>query len=438
MTHVETDDRMIDGSVRTAITSSDRSPARTGSATDATPAPVLGRIEKSYERLLQWIETEGLAGWDPYDGLNTPYRLLTGTKAARLFSMYVHKFSPFNLRPLFGVRRSRQLQALAFLGLALTRHSGQGDRRKLVRSIVAEIKADTLHKDFGYHCWESHGFPIQMRKRYRPVGIPDVVGNEACGRLLYAARAGDPEAEAMALSFRDYLLDQLLVDSDNATFFRYKPVTPEWSCTYNASLLAAQYVMDMDRATGAAAPRPVIERCFRYVCARQHPEGFWRYSIDLRTGREKHQIDFHQGFILDSLLRYMQLHGFEEPFLGCYRRGMAFYRENQFLESGQGIYRHPRKWPVNIQNQAQGIMTFSQAGWLDSEYTAFARTIAEWTIDTMQDPKGHFYFLKYPLVTNRIPYIRWSDVGMACALATLLQPLCGNATLVVGSTIQPR
>ncbi len=116
----------------------------------------------------------------------------------------------------------------------------------------------------------------------------------------------------------------------------------------------------------------------------------------------------------------MELTGFMEPFLSAYNKGIKFYYEKQFLPNGQGLYRYPRKWPVNIHNQAQGIITFTRASRLDEKYYDFARTIAEWTIQNMQDEDGHFYFLKYPLFTNKIPYIRWSDAAMAYALSVFL------------------
>ncbi len=48
-----------------------------------------------------------------------------------------------------------------------------------------------------------------------------------------------------------------------------------------------------------------------------------------------------------------------------------------------------------------------------------ARTIAEWTIKNMQDEKGFFYYQKWPMVTNKIPFIRWSQAWMLLALASL-------------------
>lgn len=225
----------------------------------------------------------------------------------------------------------------------------------------------------------------------------------------------------MAQSFRDYLLAEFLVERNDGCFFKYKTYLPEYQATYNASLLGAQYVMEVDHALGYSRNEATVASAFRFVCDRQKEEGYWNYSVDLNTGAEKPQVDFHQGFILDCLLRFMEVYGFRKPFIDCYTRGLRFYREQQFMDSGQGIYRWPRKWPVNIHNQAQGILTFSRASVLDQENLVIAKRIADWTVAHMRHPDGHFFYLKYPFFSNKIPYIRWSDAAMAYAFAVYLE-----------------
>ncbi len=86
----------------------------------------------------------------------------------------------------------------------------------------------------------------------------------------------------------------------------------------------------------------------------------------------------------------------------------------------------PLIWPVDIHNQAQGIITFAKLSKIRSEYLNFSKVIASWTIKNMQDKKGYFYYQKWPFFTNKIPYIRWSQSWMMFALATLLQAIDEN------------
>ena len=77
-------------------------------------------------------------------------------------------------------------------------------------------------------------------------------------------------------------------------------------------------------------------------------------------------------------------------------KGLRYYKNNQFYESGRSLWRIPKKWPVEIHNQSQGIITFSKLSKFDTSYSDFASKIANWTIDNMQSPKGYFYYRKNP------------------------------------------
>lgn len=60
---------------------------------------------------------------------------------------------------------------------------------------------------------------------------------------------------------------------------------------------------------------------------------------------------------------------------------------------------------------------------LDDRYLRFAVTIADWTINNMQDEEGFFYYRKNKFYINKIPYMRWSQAWMMLALSNLLTEL---------------
>jgi hypothetical protein len=57
---------------------------------------------------------------------------------------------------------------------------------------------------------------------------------------------------------------------------------------------------------------------------------------------------------------------------------------------------------------------------LNPEYSKFSETIAEWTIEEMQDKKGFFYYRKLKTYTNKISFMRWSQAWMFVGLTELL------------------
>ena len=379
-------------------------------------------IQNSYNTCINRLIANNYSGYDPYDGANSSYNIINNNYYTRLFSTYYNKFSPFNFRPILGIRTSIQNQAIGFIGRAMLIAYEQ--HKEQIQLITDRLIDSSMIDRYGYHCWDSHGFRIQMRSGLREVGMTDIIGNEAIGRFfleLYKKRPDD-QYKDICISVRDFFLHEYLIKYKNKNFFKYTPATPVYKWCYNASTIAAAYCVSVSHYFDNDYDVDRIEIAYRDVIARQKEDGEWWYSLDLNTGYEKPQVDFHQGFILDTLLEYMELTGYNEPFLSAYKKGLEFYYQKQFLSTGQGIYRYPRKYPVNIHNQAQGIITFvkAAAAGFGDRYFDFARTIAEWTIKNMQDPDGFFYYLKYPFFTNKISYIRWSDAAMAYALAVYL------------------
>ena len=92
----------------------------------------------------------------------------------------------------------------------------------------------------------------------------------------------------------------------------------------------------------------------------QNLDGSWYYSFDPDTGKPKKQIDFHQGYVLETIKRICDFANID---ISIYdkeiRLGLEFYRKNQFDDNGVSLWRLPKKWPVDIHNQSQGIITFS-------------------------------------------------------------------------------
>ena len=379
-------------------------------------------IHNSFQNSIRYLRMSDFTGYDPYDGANSGLDLINKHRLTRLISTYVNKFSPLNMRRLLRIPKIMQNQSLALIGRAIL-YEYEIYKKEITR-ICEKLISESLIDKYGYHCWDAHGFQIQMRSGLREVGMTDVIGNEVIGRFfleLYKQKPDDRYKE-ICISVRDFLLHEYLIEYKNTIFFKYTPAAPEHKWCYNASTIAAAYCLTVSRYFEIDYDVYSVEKAYRDVITRQKEGGEWWYSLNLNTGYEKPQIDFHQGFILDTLLEYMEYTGYNEPFLNAYKKGLEFYYQKQFLTTGQGIYRYPRKYPVNIHNQAQGIITFTRAAaaGFGEHYVDFARTIAEWTIRNMQDPDGYFYYLKYPLFTNKIPYIRWSDAAMVYALAVYL------------------
>lgn len=381
-------------------------------------------LDNVYNSLFDWIANESFTGYDPYDGVNTRYTMLKKYKATRLLLTYFNKFSPVNFRPLLGVDKRVNIQGLALICQSLLRYPPDVPIDYDIERYLDYILSKSLIDKYGYHCWNGNDMYVQTKKEYQSRDMPGVVGTEACASAIfeyYKHNLQRNDLREVLFSVKSFFLNELLQTYDGATFIRYKPMTKAYDCVYNASAIAAQYISKINDYFSLNEGNEVVKLCYQYLLSRQKTEGVWYFSIDLRNGRQKPQVDFHQGFVLDALLTYMQVFGEDADIRDAYLRGLNYYKEKQFDINGRGLYRYPRFWPINIHNQAQGIITFVKAIPYGEEYGHFANKIARWTIYNMRDNDGFFFYLKYPFFTNKIPYIRWGQAWMMNALSFLLK-----------------
>ena len=106
----------------------------------------------------------------------------------------------------------------------------------------------------------------------------------------------------------------------------------------------------------------------------QYDDGHWDYSVNTQNGKSRRQIDFHQGFILNSLLDFVSCTNTnEKKYLEALKKGSEFYRREQFFNNRRSKWRIPKVWPVDIHNQAQGIISFSRLSCLEKDYLKFAK-----------------------------------------------------------------
>lgn len=381
-------------------------------------------IYKVVAELSSFVEKEHFKGWDPYDYLNSwiPFRWFG--KTAQAVAVQAGKLIPFNLRPLMGIKKEENPKGL---GLMLSAYCNLYESTNEAHYL--EI-ADYLYERLLYlrspgkdeYCW-GYNFiwanPHSIHPKYMP---SVVVSSFVCqGIYKYYLIKQDESIKNVILSIGRYVTDNLIVtETQDGICFSY--TEEEADCCYNASLLGAEILAIVQILDKKEALPDVIRRNIDYILAHQHEEGSWGYSIDVNTGKERIQTDFHQGFILCSLNHIAKLLNLQDVRIErAIENGLQYYRMHQFDDEGVSLWRVPKEYPVEIHNQAQGIITFLEFSAEDTDNVEFARTIARWTIDHMRSKKGWFYYRKFRRYTIRIPYMRWSQAWMLLALSVMVQ-----------------
>ncbi len=380
-------------------------------------------LGKAIQSLSDYCVRKGFKGYDPYDTLNSPLPFSLLGKWAPPVAIQVQKRNPLHIRPLLGIKEERNPKGIGLFLKAyclLYEKTHREEYLKQAQWCFTWLKENYSRAYSGY-AW-GYNFDWASPGSYLKAYTPSVVVTSFVvdGLYEYYKLTDDHEAADCITSAARYIS----ADIPKTTFpegiaFSYTHI--EADCCYNASLLAAEVLAKADRASQTTQYSSEIQKAVDFVLSKQKPDGSWWYSLNLRTGNERKQIDFHQGFVLVSLANLNTIARLNRSDIHtAIEKGLQFYKQNQFLENGQSLWRIPEKWPVEIHNQSQGIITFSRLKSYDAAYAGFANTIAAYTIRHMQSEKGFFYYRKYPLFINKISFMRWSQAWMLLALAELI------------------
>lgn len=395
------------------------------------------KYQQSLEKLQGYCEERAYQGYDPYDILMSPFPFRKLGKWPSVLAIQAFKRNPINLRPLFSVKPSVNPKGL---GLFLHGYSllPASDRNRAICDKLFQQLLDCRSKGieglgWGYQFgWAS---PVKYLPPYDPTAV--VSGFIAKALAAYYRRYQNPEAKKalaeICVFFRSALFHTKLPEGIAISYS-----TRQADFCYNASLLAAEvYAINaqLNETTGDAE---LISAAVKAVLPAQKADGSWNYSRNLNSGIEREQVDFHQGYVVESLINIAEECGVNEPDTAqAIASGFDFYIRHQFSPEGRAKWRLPKEWPADIHHQAQGIITacryFSYAN--NVEALQKACTIADYTLREFQSKEGFFYYRQYRYFKDKTPYMRWGQAWMFLALSTLLNTISEYKKLAEGGDI---
>jgi len=382
----------------------------------------MNNIDNSLRRLRGYVESENFKGFDPYDGLNSKIPFEKFGKWPAILMMQAMKRVPFNIRPILGIRKAYNPKAIGlFLHAYSLLYSINNDKEILDKmNFLFNWLNNNYSKGYSGKAW-GYNFDwagsSKMVEAYTPTAV--VTGFVSRGIYQYYLSTGNEEARTLLISVSKFVLNDLHHnETDKGLCISYTPLLMDYC--YNASLLGAEILAITYDLTKEKKLADLVKQSLDFVINYQKSNGKWNYSINPDTGVEREQIDFHQGYVVESINNICNLLDLKNSkYRKSIKFGIEFYRQNQFFEDGRSKWRIPKTWPIEIHNQAQGIITFTLLNKINNNYLDFAQTIALWTIKNMQHKSGYFYYRKNKFYTNKISYMRWSQAWMLLALSTL-------------------
>jgi hypothetical protein len=231
---------------------------------------------------------------------------------------------------------------------------------------------------------------------------------------MYSATRHVPYLE-IAQSAGSFISDELASDLPTDAFcIRYFPGTN--STVHNASLLGAAFLARLQSFTGKDFTSTTLKAA-DFSLSRQRADGSWPYG----EGPSQTWVDsFHSGYNLLALReigRHLTVSGLPDAI----DRGYSFYRHHFFRDDGAVRYNHDRDYPVDAHAVGHALLTL--ADFSDRDPTALnqASKCIDWATKHLWAPSGYFYYQRHRWLTNRIPYIRWSQAWMLIGLVAILE-----------------
>lgn len=378
-------------------------------------------IDKSISMLENYILSKDFKGYDPYDTLNSKIPFKKFGKWIPVLATQFQKRNPIHIRPIIGVDKEINPKAYGLFINAFSKMFRVTNEEKYLEKAEQFIRWLDNNKSPGYEnaCW-GYNFDWASPTKLVPAYSPSVVVTAFIvkGLYQYYKITEDQRAKELILSAAKYVYHDLpKYENEYGKCISYTDI--QIDVCHNANLLGAEVLSYAYEINKDEEYKMLAERSLAFTMSYQKRDGRWNYSLDPETGKEKEQVDFHQGYVLESAQKIVDLCGVGNKYLDQIVKGLNFYKNEQFNSEGKSYWRIPKRYPVEIHNQSQGIITFIKFKYINPSFEEFAFKIARWTIENMQDEKGFFYYQIRRFFTIKIPYMRWSQAWMYLALVDL-------------------
>jgi rhamnogalacturonyl hydrolase YesR len=404
---------------------------------------ILPLIDSNFDDLLdrtlslyQWVEANGLSGYDPYDVLGdprvikivfSPYQVMQFLPA-RICNTLIRYF-PGPARKVFGIKpqinaKGVGLFASAFLQLFLTTKDGK------YRESALEI-LDWLMENpsRGYHgfCW---GYPFDWQSRiFIPKGTPSSVVSYTIGEAFWTAYQvlGKARFLEVCVGICEFFMTDLnrSFADKNRTCFSYTPL--DNFQVNNANLFVSEFLIRIGKETGNLNYTEEGLKAARFTLDQQHANGSLDYWARAQNVQPPNRNDhYHVGFETRSLFKIWK-HTGDQVYFESTQKYYEYYVKNLIEKNGNYLlpkmYPHSA-YPIDVHACSEAIILNTLLSDTFREAQNNLSGLYAWIVNNMQSHDGSFYHRIYSFggirYIDRTPYMRWGQAWMLYALSLLL------------------
>lgn len=375
--------------------------------------------------ILDSAEKEDYCGYSKFDAMNS--RLLKSlsfnNKWLRLLYTQAVKELPFNIRPLLGVKKSKNPKGIALFARAylfLFQKTSEVKYLEKAESLIQWL-LDNPSPGANNLCW-GYNFiwqnTIFLQDQFEPNAVVSVFVGEA---LIHAFRVtGEKKYLDAACSVASFLVEELPVlhDSSKERAIAYVLRTVD-AVVLNNQVLSGAFLVKVWKHLEDRRMLDIAWRQINYTVNRRTEYSCWYYTYPKEKSPIRHD-NYHTGGILDGLLEYYEETG-DEGFMRVYWEGLRYYKDNLFEPDGAPRWMSDKRYPYDAHGAAQGIISFSKASRYKKELSEQAERTADWAIDHLYRRKTRdFAYREGRFIQWNYPLMRWSNAWMAKALAEFI------------------
>jgi hypothetical protein len=367
------------------------------------------------DTIRRWGDDRDWRGYDPYDGLGSPFAsLLTlGTATGRRLLTQAVKRSPVNLRPALRIAPQWNSKALALVASGYARLAAARGGAELETEAGCWLATLLLRGERGDGLAWGYPFDVQTRFFHYPRETPNAIATSFAIRAFLEGHAQlrHPQWLEAAERASEFLLESMhVVDADVRRYFAYLPA--EQGLVHNANALAAAAVVATGRAAGRDDLVTLGLAALRTTVRAQAADGSWPYA----EGPHGDWIDnFHTAYVLQAIATCAED---DEELVESLVRGLDFWATSLF-DGDRPRYTTASTYPLDAHCYADAIETWvAVEPWRPTAIAAAGRA-ARALVRDMLDPEGYVVLQRRRHWTNRVPCIRWSTAPSFRSLAGL-------------------
>jgi hypothetical protein len=390
-------------------------------------------VKETLFKLEKYIEKENYKGWDPYDALTSEFinKATSIHPFVQRVAIHLLKNSPINLRNLFGIKKDYNPTALSlfidgYVNLYKVYDEQEYiDKANFLKEILFTLNCVQNENELGW----GRNFKFITTKETHELNKPLTFLNAKLTLSLlnlYEVTKEKLILENTKKAIYSIIKNGRVFETKEGTYVGYSSDSqPRY--IFNASILTAELIMKYlyfskqnNENICNTNVRELAERLIDTVLDKQQKDGKWYYGYNYDFSVLKN-IDFHQGFVSDALLGISKYSEYKkDEVLKAHKLGIKFMYKEQIADDGRFKWRLPKEYPVDIHNQAQGIISLSRIE--GNNFEDKLKKTLSYTIDNFFDDKeGYFYYQKNRLFTIKIPFIRWGEGWMFFALSEYLK-----------------